>query len=219
MAPQSFPHNEQDWKTIANGFNERFQFINSGGAPDVKHIRIKPYSRAKNYNYTNFYSIILMALVDSNYEFIYDDVGKQGRLSNSGAIEWTKFYQLLKTGNLKCPPKNANVVGLNFVIIDDESFALYPHFLRPYSQGELTYDRKVFNYRLSRARNVAEDAFGMLAARFRVLHRMINITDPNKIKYIVLACCVLHNFLRRNSNTYYSVQSSEKNTTITPLLS
>ncbi|KAJ8929968.1 hypothetical protein NQ314_017291 [Rhamnusium bicolor] len=143
----------------------------------------------------------------------------KGRLSDSRAIEWTKFYQLLETGNLKFPPKNANVAGLNFVIIGVEGFTLHPLFLRPYSQRKLTYERRVFNYRLSRARNVAEDAFGMLAARVRILHTMINITDPNKMKYIALACCVLHNFLRRKSNTYYSVQSSEEhNNNLTPVL-
>lgn len=60
-----------------------------------------------------------MALVDSNYEFIYVDVGKQGRISDSGALGWTKFYQLFKSGKLKFPPKEENTAGLNFVLIGD----------------------------------------------------------------------------------------------------
>jgi len=215
-----FPKTKEDWKNIARGFNERFQFINCGGALDGKHIRIKPppNSGAKYYNYKHFYSIILMALVDSNYEFIYVDVGKQGRLSDSGAVEWTKFYQLLKLGKLNLPPKEENIAGLNFVIIGDEGFALHPRLLRPYSRRELNHERRIFNYRLSRARNVVEDAFGILTARFRIFLTTISITKPENVNYIVLACCALHNFLRRRSRTYVSQSSSTENNPITSQL-
>jgi len=58
--------------------------INSSGSIDGKHIRIVPPAHTGTLyrNYTNFYSVVLMALVNSNYEFIYIDVGKQGRLSD-----------------------------------------------------------------------------------------------------------------------------------------
>jgi hypothetical protein len=46
-----------------------------------------------------------MALVDANYEFIYVDVGKNGRMSDAGVIEYTTFYQRLSKGTLKLARK------------------------------------------------------------------------------------------------------------------
>lgn len=67
--------------------------MNYGGAIDGKHIRIvqTPQTGFQFYNYKGFYSIVLMAIVNSNYEFIYVDVGKNGRISDGGVIETTKF--------------------------------------------------------------------------------------------------------------------------------
>ena len=53
---------------------------------------------------------------------------------------------------------------------------------------------KVFNYRLSQARCIVGDAFGILAQRWRVSHRKLNMLPENADK-IVKACIVLHNFL------------------------
>jgi len=77
------PQTSKDWKEVANRFKDRWQMINCGGCIDGKHIRIcQPVrSGALYYNYKNFYSIVLMAIVNHNYEFIYVDVGKQGRIS------------------------------------------------------------------------------------------------------------------------------------------
>lgn len=142
-----------------------------------------------------------MALVDSNYEFVYVDVGKQRRMSDSGIIQWTKLFQLLKEKKLNFPPENENIGNLKFVLIGDERFPLNEHLLKPYAYRDITPLRRIYNYRLSRARNVVEDAFGMLAARFRILQTIINITKPDNIQYIVLACCALHNFLRRKDTS------------------
>ena len=86
---------------MANGF-KKWQFINCGGALDGKHIHIvpPPHSGAQYYNYKKIYSIILMALVNANYELIFVDVGKNGRISDGGVIESTKFYHKLIHGEL-----------------------------------------------------------------------------------------------------------------------
>lgn len=99
---------------------------------------------------------------------------------------------------------------LPFVFIGDEAFSLKPNFLKPYSQRELNYERKVFNYRLSRARNVVENAFGILSARFRIFHTPINMKLEN-IERAVLACCTLHNFLRRNCKDSFMMSNSNRN--------
>lgn len=69
--------------------------------------------------------------------------------------------------------------------------------------------KKVFNYRLSRARNCVENAFGLIAARFRILQSAIHLA-PEKASYIVLAICVLHNFLRKRGGSYTSISTFDK---------
>ena len=60
----------------------------------------------------------------------------------------------------------------------------------------MTVEERVFNYRLSRARRVVENAFGLLAARFRC-HLTAVPQNPDRVSTIgvVLACCILHNIL------------------------
>ncbi|XP_008189955.1 uncharacterized protein LOC103311898 [Acyrthosiphon pisum] len=69
------------WIKIAEGFYKNANFPNCLVAVDGKHIRIiNPAKSGSNYyNYKHFFSIVLMALVDSNYCFLSIDVGAFGR--------------------------------------------------------------------------------------------------------------------------------------------
>lgn len=142
-----------------------------------------------------------MALVNSNYEFIFVDVGKNGRLSDGGVIEYTDFYKKLLMSQLNLPDNIETVNNLPYVFLGDEAFSLHEHFLKPFSQKELSYRKRIFNYRLSRARNVSENAFGQIGSKFRILHTAINMA-PTKIIYVILAICTLHNFLIKLKTPY-----------------
>lgn len=212
-----FPESKEDWLHIAKEFEEKWNFINCGGALDDKHIRIvQPRNTgAQYYNYKHFYSIVLMALVNPNYEFIFIDVGKNGRISDGGVIECTEFYKRLQSDRLNLPTVEETKHNLNFVFLGDEAFSLTKNFLRPFPQKELTYEKRVFNYRLSRARNVSENAFGLLNSRFRILNTCINMA-PEKIKCIVLAICALRNCLLKLSSSYLTPSICDKdNSTMT----
>ena len=66
--------------------------------------------------------------------------------------------------------------------------------MKPYPFTKLSMDKLIFNYRLSRARRVIENTFGIAASRFRVFHRPI-IASVGKVKEITKAVVALHNFL------------------------
>ena len=70
----------------------------------------------------------------------------------------------------------------------------------PYSGKALINDqRKIFNYRLSRARRIIENTFGILVSRWRVFQTPINAT-PEKVEKIIIATVALHNYLRQTDN-------------------
>jgi DDE superfamily endonuclease len=70
--------------------------------------------------------------------------------------------------------------------------------MKPYSKRHLTDDEIIANYRFSRARRVSENALGIMANVFRVLHTPI-LLSPEKVEKVVLAVCALHNFLRQRA--------------------
>ncbi|XP_018431177.1 PREDICTED: putative nuclease HARBI1 [Nanorana parkeri] len=200
-----FPATSEDWHFMSSQFEELWNFPNCGGAIDGRHVRINPphHSGSMYYNYKGFFSIVVMAIVNANCEFIMVDVGKNGKFSDGAVIEQTHFYEKLKEKQLKLPDSTETKEGLNFVFVTDEAFALDDHILRPYSQKAPTRPQKIFNYRLARARRVAENAFGLLSNRFRIFRTTINLS-PHKIELVVMACCLLHNFLRRCNADEYS---------------
>ncbi|KAM4049198.1 uncharacterized protein ACNLHF_007157 [Anomaloglossus baeobatrachus] len=199
-----YPGNSQDWAKIGDDFNHIWQFPNCGGAIDGKHIRItQPHNSGSFfYNYKGYYSLILMALVNAHYEFITVDVGINGRVSDGGVFERTVFGQRLKNNQIPFPSNIENINNLNFVILADEAFPLHKNMLNPYPLANLNQTRRIFNYRLSRARLVVENAFGIMASRFRIFYSPINM-KLSSIDSVVLACCILHNFLRKKDATSY----------------
>lgn len=200
------PDTEEEWRRIAKDFDERWQFPNCLGAIDGKHIRIIPPPDSGSYfwNYKNFNSIVLMACANANYEFIWCEVGTNGRVSDGGTIQNTLFYKKLLTKELNIPNDdrclNSNT-KLPFVFVGDEAFALRTDFMKPFSRAALTTERKIFNYRLSRARRIIENVFGIMSNRFRIFHSAINLR-LDRIDLVVLTCCLLHNFLRKSSSSY-----------------
>ena len=76
------------------------------------------------------------------------------------------------------------------------SLSLKPNLLRPYPGAILDDQKRLFNYRLSRARRVSENAFGILGSKFRVYQRRLQIL-PAHVDKVIKATCLLHNFVIR----------------------
>lgn len=117
-----------------------------------------------------------------------------------GVIEQTTFFKKLVNSKLDLPQHTETKENLPFIFW---AFTLLPSFLKPYSHRNLTHDERIFNYRCSRARRVVENAFGILASRFRIFHTEINM-NVEKFDFIIMASCILHNFLRRTNRITYT---------------
>ena len=68
-----------------------------------------------------------MAVVDASYNFIFADVGCQGRISDSGVFSNTEFCKLLNSKSLSLPnpaPLNGRSKELPYFFIADEAFPL-----------------------------------------------------------------------------------------------
>ena len=165
---------------------------------------VKPAKEGSYYfNYKGYHSVVLLGLVDANMTFIMADVGCNGRVSDAGVLQETTCYRKLKNGALALPKHDDTVGNMNFVFVADEAFALTENILKHFPRKDLTQQKPIFNYRLSRARRCVQNAFGVLAARFRIFHTTFHM-QPSKVDDIVMACVFLHNFLRRNHGTQYT---------------
>ena len=167
---------------------------------DGKHILIKPPPNSGSYyfNYKQRFSIVLLAIVDADYNFLYVDIGCNGRISDGGVFKNSTLYQALEENILNVPTAEflpGTQLSIPYALVADETFPLKEYILKPYKQRGLTPERRIFNYRLSRARRVVENVFGILANRFRIFMAPINL-NPEKVEVITFACCALHNFLR-----------------------
>ena len=78
------------------------------------------------------------------------------------------------------------------VILGDPAYPLLQWVMKPYTDnGRLTQQESTFNYRLSRARVVTENAFEILKGCWRFLMKR-NDTDLDQMPTLVTACVVLH---------------------------
>lgn len=147
----------------------------------------------------------MMALVDSNYRFLYVDVGCNGRVSDGGVFRGSTLQESLeqRTANIPQPtPLPGTDMTMPFFVVADEAFPLKSYLMKPFARRGLSREQRVFNYRLSRARRIVENTFGIFANRFSFFLTTINL-DPDAVEVIVLASCALHNYLRDECGNAY----------------
>ncbi|KAK4882615.1 hypothetical protein RN001_005934 [Aquatica leii] len=200
------PTSQQGWLTIAEEYESVWNFPHCLGALDGKHVVLQaPINSESEYlNYKSTFSIVLFAVVDAKYNFLYVNANCQGRISDGGVFKNTQLYKKFEQNDLLIPPAqplNGRQKCITFFFLGDEAFALTENLMKPFpglqNKGSV---KRVYNYRLCRARRVVENVFGIASAVFRVLRKPL-LLEPKKAELIVMTIVHLHNFLRRSCNS------------------
>ncbi|XP_057308122.1 uncharacterized protein LOC130646008 [Hydractinia symbiolongicarpus] len=145
------PSTEKEWIKIADDFEKRWNFGNCVGAISGKH---------------KTHSIVLLAVVNSNYEYILVDIGDAGRQSDGGVFASSHLGHAMEENLLNIPksrPLRITSKKFPFVFVGDEAFPLKEYLLKPYAKGFIQKKEQIANYRLSRARRQEENVFGICA--------------------------------------------------------
>ena len=166
--------------------DEIWQFPYCWAGIDGCHIPMKCPPRglqsSKEYhNFKNLYSIVLMAMVDSQYRFVWATCGFPGNSHDAIIFKSTDLWARIEEG--RCIPNIGQFVdGVTVppLIVGDSAFPL------------LTPQQRNFNYRLCQARLVTEGAYGQLKGRWRVLLRKCE-SARDQVRTTTLACLILHN--------------------------
>ena len=212
------PKTPEEFKTKIVDMEELWQFPYCWSAVDGCHIPIKcppgGLESCKEYhNFKNFYSIVMMALVDSKCRFIWGTCGFPGNSHDAIIFQSTQLWSDIKEGNF-IPEIAANLNGVLVppLVVGDSAFPFQPWLMKPYGNAVLTPEQRYFNYRLSRARMVTEECYGQLKGRWRILLRKCE-GSKEEVRVATLACMVLHNVCIDRGDTI----SKKLNLTVDPV--
>ncbi|XP_064469997.1 uncharacterized protein LOC135384738 [Ornithodoros turicata] len=158
------PNPKAAWRQKCQDFSMNCQFPDCIGAMDGKQVNIvKPKkSGSVFFNYKKAHGIVLFAVVDARYKFMYVDASASGSSSDGGIWSGTPLQTLLTTGKLgllkPIQLPNSSLL-LSPVFLGYNAFPLIENIMKPYPGSHLCPEDDAFNERLSRARNVVESAF------------------------------------------------------------
>ncbi|KAM7306559.1 protein ANTAGONIST OF LIKE HETEROCHROMATIN PROTEIN 1 [Ixodes scapularis] len=169
-------------------------FPNDIGALDGCHLPVSPLKdSAVDYrNYKGCYSVILLALVDHRYLFRYISVGSPGKCHDANVYGRSPLGRLLEDYQVAVP-RSIGGTKIPPIVLCDQAFPLTRNLMKPFPHSfNHPQDEGDYNYALSKARRVVENAFGRLKARFRIVLKRMEVRIDN-VYTVVRACCILHN--------------------------
>lgn len=190
---------KDDFCKSAAGFSYHCGVEHCLGAIDGRHINIKrPNGTGSEfYNYKNYFSIVLLAVVDFFYRFIFIDVGGYGSHSDGGILAASDFFRALKEDELEIP-ETISLPGSDFELpyffVADAAFPLSERIMKPFPGKNLPAEAQKYNKRISCARVKVENAFAFVCQKWRIFYTTIQL-EPHVVDWIVKCTCLLHNIL------------------------
>ena len=130
--------------------NNNWNFPNGLGGVDGRHIVLQqPKSFGSHYrNYKGTDSIILLAMVGPEYEFLFVDVRMNVRNSDGGKLVSVLFEEWFREKTLNFPdstPLPGRNYPLPYVCTGDDAYPLTVYMMKPYPQKNLSLEKCMFN--------------------------------------------------------------------------
>ena len=120
-------------------FQRRWNIPHAMGALDGKHIPIKCPRRGGSlyHNYKGFHLIVLLALVDGDYKFLWVDLGAAGSSSDAQIFKHSDLRHEIEDGTIGFPESQSLVDDgpkVNYFILGDNAFHLKLWLMKPCSR-------------------------------------------------------------------------------------
>jgi len=133
------PTEPEEWKAIADQFAAKWQFPHAIEALDGKHVAIRCPKNGGSlyYNYKGYHSVVLMALVDADYQFIWVNIGSQGGCSDAQIWNQSDLKLAIERGLIGMPeatPLPGDDRPIGYYIIADDAFAMRTWLMKPFSR-------------------------------------------------------------------------------------
>ena len=115
-----------------------------------------------------------------------------GRNSDGGNWSKSSLKNGLEKNTLNFPdptPLPGRNYPLPYMCTGDDAFPLTAYMMKPYPQKNLSLEKRIFNYRLSKMRRISENAFGILANSWRLFRKPF-LLEPEKVKAILHLLCL-----------------------------
>ena len=143
---------------------------------------------------------MLLAIAGPNYEWLFADVGTNGRMNDSGIWNKSSLRRAIVNREIGLPEPRAlpyHLEKIPFVILGYDVFALKNYMMKPFPQRNLTIEKIIYNYRHSRVRCISENMFGIPANLWRVFHTTMHLS-PERATSVTMSALILRNYLLKS---------------------
>lgn len=200
-----FPSTRAEIAKKIKDFSEISKIPNVVAAIDGSHVPIKkPITNHEDFfNRKHFYSYLVQGVVDSKGLFLSVATGFPGSLHDARMLRLSEFNRAADNEEILTEP-TMDVQGtvIRPIVLGDSAYPLKSWLLPVIkNNNNLTREKKIFNKELSKARIVAEHAFGLMKGRWRVLQKRLD-EDQARVPDTIIACCILHNICVMRGDEY-----------------
>ena len=147
--------------------------------------------------------MVVMTLVDSDYNFMYADV-VQSQNTDYKVFKESDLWLNMNTDNLNLPPYSplpGESLNMPYIFVTDGVFPLERHVINPFpGHHDSSTSESVYNQLVAQSHSAADNAFGVLSNVFKVLTKPV-ILEPAKSAVVIRSCLLLHNFLMQSESS------------------